>query len=203
VVVAKGVIQGYTGAAAVDASCQIIVAAQAHGSGSEQSLLMPMVEQAAPFAAATTIVTADAGYHSEANLKQLHDKGMQALIADGLSDAVTHDSGIRPSTRASQTRCITRSRPSNRTPAASFGRRISSTTHQRKPAFARPARRSTATAPTVRPMAGPIANSPEPNAIVRLVNGDGSACARRTRHWCAKSRSFTKPRHRRCRTQKR
>lgn len=81
---AKGVIQGYTGAAAVDATCQIIVAAQAHGSGSEQGLLMPMVERAAPFATAATLMTADAGYHSEANLKQLHDRGIQALIADGL-----------------------------------------------------------------------------------------------------------------------
>ena len=80
----KGVIQGYTGAAAVDASHQIIVAAQAHGSGSEQSLLVPMVEQAQPFAAEETVITADAGYHSEANLKQLSEQGIAALIADGL-----------------------------------------------------------------------------------------------------------------------
>ena len=44
----KGVIQGYTGVAAVDARHQIIVAAQAHGTGSEQALLMPMLEAAAP-----------------------------------------------------------------------------------------------------------------------------------------------------------
>ncbi|KRB85156.1 IS1182 family transposase [Noviherbaspirillum sp. Root189] len=80
----KGVIQGYTGAATVDAACQIIVAAQAHGSGSEQSLLLPMIEHAQPFANKRTVMTADAGYHSEANLKQLHDKGIPALIADGL-----------------------------------------------------------------------------------------------------------------------
>lgn len=81
---AKGVIQGYTGAATVDASCQIIVAAQAHGSGSEQSLLLPMIELASPFATNKTVITADAGYHSEANLAQLHDRGIAALIADGL-----------------------------------------------------------------------------------------------------------------------
>src|SRR3989304_2445628 len=40
----KGVIQGYTGAAAVDAKHQIIVEAQAHGSGSEQEVLLPVVE---------------------------------------------------------------------------------------------------------------------------------------------------------------
>ena len=40
----KGVIQGYTAVAAVDGQAQIIVAAQAHGSGSEQSVLLPVVE---------------------------------------------------------------------------------------------------------------------------------------------------------------
>ena len=39
----KGVIQGYTGVAAVDARHQIIVEAQAHGTGSEQKLLIPVV----------------------------------------------------------------------------------------------------------------------------------------------------------------
>ena len=40
----KGVIQGYTGVAAVDGAHQIIVEAQAHGTGSEQALLLPVVE---------------------------------------------------------------------------------------------------------------------------------------------------------------
>jgi transposase len=80
----KGVIQGYTGAAAVDAKHQIIVAAQAHGSGSEQSLLVPMIAQAKPFATDETLITADAGYHSEANLKELSAQAIPALIADGL-----------------------------------------------------------------------------------------------------------------------
>lgn len=43
-----------------------------------------MIDQARPFATDKTLITADAGYHSEANLKQLHDKGIAALIADGL-----------------------------------------------------------------------------------------------------------------------
>jgi transposase len=100
----KGVIQGYTGAAAVDASHQIIVAAQAHGSGSEQSLLLPMIENARPFAGEETVITADAGYHSEANLKQLGEQGIAALIADGLmrkrderfKDQGKHKSGPDP-----------------------------------------------------------------------------------------------------------
>lgn len=39
----KGVIQGYTGVAAVDTRHQIIIEAQAHGTGSEQELLIPVV----------------------------------------------------------------------------------------------------------------------------------------------------------------
>ena len=40
----KGVIQGYTGVAAVGEQSQIVVVAQAHGTGSEQALLMPVVD---------------------------------------------------------------------------------------------------------------------------------------------------------------
>jgi transposase len=78
----KGVIQGYTGVAAVDDRHQIIVAAQAHGTGSEQALLMPMVEAAAPHCTPDTLITADAGYHSAANLKALAEQDRPALIAD-------------------------------------------------------------------------------------------------------------------------
>jgi transposase len=39
----KGVIQGYTGVAAVDSKHQIVVEAQAHGTGSEQELLVPTI----------------------------------------------------------------------------------------------------------------------------------------------------------------
>ena len=80
----KGVLQGYTGAAAVDARHQIIVEAQAHGTGSEQEVLLPVVDALRGNALldATTLVTADAGYHSEANLAGLATRGVDALIAD-------------------------------------------------------------------------------------------------------------------------
>jgi transposase len=81
---AKGVLQGYTALAAVDDRAQIIVAAQAHGSGSEQSALLPMVQATAPLRTEQTMLTADAGYHSEENLKALHERGVPALIADNL-----------------------------------------------------------------------------------------------------------------------
>lgn len=78
----KGVIQGYTGVAAVDDRHQIIVEAQAHGTGSEQALLMPMVEAVTPLCTPDTLITADAGYHSDANLKALAEQDRPALIAD-------------------------------------------------------------------------------------------------------------------------
>ncbi len=78
----KGVIQGYTGVAAVDARHQIIVEAQAHGTGSEQELLIPVVKAMQKLLTADSLVTADAGYHSETNLKRLAGMNVDALIAD-------------------------------------------------------------------------------------------------------------------------
>jgi len=78
----KGVVQGYTGVAAVDARHQIIVDAQAHGTGSEQELLLPVAEAIAPLANEHTVVCADSGYCSEDNLKQLEQKGIEAFIPD-------------------------------------------------------------------------------------------------------------------------
>jgi transposase len=78
----KGVIQGYTGVAAVDERNQIIVEAQAHGTGSEQELLLPLAEAIQPMAKAQTVVCADSGYCSEDNLKGLEDKGIEAFIPD-------------------------------------------------------------------------------------------------------------------------
>ena len=78
----KGVIQGYTGVAAVDRKHQIIVEAQAHGTGSEQELLVPVVKAIQALLAEDTFITADAGYHSEANLQALATLQITALIAD-------------------------------------------------------------------------------------------------------------------------
>ena len=78
----KGVIQGYTGVAAVDGKHQIIVEAQAHGTGSEQELLLPMVTAMKGVLGDDSVITADAGYHSEENLKKLAAMEVEALIAD-------------------------------------------------------------------------------------------------------------------------
>jgi hypothetical protein len=79
----QGVIQGYTGVAVVDGAHQLIVEAQAHGTGSEQELLIPVVTALAPQLGPATLLTADAGYHSEANLQHLAWVRIDALIADG------------------------------------------------------------------------------------------------------------------------
>jgi hypothetical protein len=80
----KGVIQGYTGVAAVDEKHQIVVEAQAHGVGVEQELLLGVVDalkhsgQLAP----DTVLTTDAGYCSEQGLQGLEQRGVEACIAD-------------------------------------------------------------------------------------------------------------------------
>ncbi len=78
----KGVIQGYAAQAAVDSRHQIIVAADVIGSGSEQAMLVPMIEQSKPYREDHTLITADAGYHSDANIQHLKDHTIPALIAD-------------------------------------------------------------------------------------------------------------------------
>ena len=78
----KGVIQGYAAQAAVDSAHQVIVAADVIGSGSEQAMLLPMIEQSAPYRTADTLITADANYRSDANVRHLQDHSIPALITD-------------------------------------------------------------------------------------------------------------------------
>jgi transposase len=78
----KGVVQGYTGVATVDEQAQIVVDAQAHGTGSEQELLLPVIKAIAAQRNVDTVITADAGYHSAANLKALHEQEINAYIPD-------------------------------------------------------------------------------------------------------------------------
>lgn len=56
--------------------------ARAHGTGSEQELLVPVVVAMKDFLAERSVIAADAGYHSEANLQQLATMQVTALIAD-------------------------------------------------------------------------------------------------------------------------
>jgi transposase len=78
----KGVVQGYTGVATVDGKHQVVVHAQAHGSGSEQEMLPGLLEELEELRAPDTILAADSGYYSEANLKQLEARGIEGYIPD-------------------------------------------------------------------------------------------------------------------------
>jgi len=88
----KGTIQGYNGIATVDKKHQIVVDAQAFGSGQEHHTLKPVTE-----AVKTRyqriglsehlyndgiIVTADTGFANEANMRYLHDEGINGYIPD-------------------------------------------------------------------------------------------------------------------------
>lgn len=88
----KGTIQGYNGVAAVDKRHQIIVDAQAFGDGQEHHTLQPVVEGIRdrmsrigihPDIYSTgVIITADTGFANEANMKYLHDNGINGYIPD-------------------------------------------------------------------------------------------------------------------------
>lgn len=83
-----GTIQGYTGVAAVDDLHQVIVYAEAFGEGQEQSALVPVVEgleqhlEEMGETLAGKRITADAGYHSEANVELLYGRDIDGYLAD-------------------------------------------------------------------------------------------------------------------------
>jgi len=45
-------------------------------------MLLPMIDRATVVRASDTLITADAGYHSDDNVRSLRDLGIPALIAD-------------------------------------------------------------------------------------------------------------------------
>jgi hypothetical protein len=87
-----GVIQGYTGVAAVDSSHQIVVHAEAFGQGQEHGLIKPVLEgirdtfeesnAKTKRALKKTKITADAGYHNRETLEYLEAEKVDAYIAD-------------------------------------------------------------------------------------------------------------------------
>ncbi len=81
-----GVLQGYTGVAAVDAKHQVVVHAEAFGTGDEHGLLEPMLdgikENLDDNILKRSQVLADSGFHSATTLSRLEDEGIDAYIAD-------------------------------------------------------------------------------------------------------------------------
>lgn len=88
----KGTIQGYNGVASVDKKHQIIIDAQAFGSGQEQHTLKPVMETIKDRYSRLGIsqniyqdgivVTADTGFANEANNQYLHENNINAYIPD-------------------------------------------------------------------------------------------------------------------------
>jgi len=86
-----GMIQGYNGQALVDEKNQIIVAAEAYGTGPEQEVFDPMIENAkenlksikgSGASLLGKVVIADTGYSIEDNIKKAHDEKINAYIPD-------------------------------------------------------------------------------------------------------------------------
>ena len=88
-----GVIQGYTGVAAVDAEHQVVVHAEAFGTGQEHGLLEPMLEgirnafngnyyNCGDEILSEAKILADSGFHSGQTLEHLEAEGIDGYIAD-------------------------------------------------------------------------------------------------------------------------
>ena len=89
------VIQGYTGAAAVDSKHQVVAHSEAFGQGQEHGLIKPVLEGLRGLretfqpvgredlqALIKTRITADSGYHNREVLEYLETEGIDAYLAD-------------------------------------------------------------------------------------------------------------------------
>ncbi|MBI2351087.1 MAG: IS1182 family transposase [Deltaproteobacteria bacterium] len=88
---AHGVIQGYDGVAAVDSKHQVVVHAEVFGQPQEHELLGPMIEGARENFQAIGVkrdvfaqakLTADAGFHTEQNMRMLFEQHIDGYVAD-------------------------------------------------------------------------------------------------------------------------
>ena len=86
-----GMIQGYTGVAAVDGKHQVIVEAEAYGENQEKSLLTPTIKNInetfkekglSEEVCKEATVIADTGYHSNDNIEFLETNAINGYIAD-------------------------------------------------------------------------------------------------------------------------
>ena len=88
----KGTIQGFNALTTADKLHQVIIDAQAFGSGPEQHTLKPIIEAIrnrferldipAAFTVDGIIITADTGFSSEANMAYCHDEALNTFIPD-------------------------------------------------------------------------------------------------------------------------
>jgi transposase len=88
----KGTIQGYNGLGTADKRHQVVIDAQAFGAGPEQHTLKPIIEAIrdrfsrlkipVDFSCEGTVITADTGFSSEANMQYLHEQNLNAYVPD-------------------------------------------------------------------------------------------------------------------------
>jgi len=99
----KGTIQGFNGLGAADKLRQVVIDAQAYGSGPEQHTLKPIIEAIrerftrlnipADFTQNGTIITADTGFCSEDNMQYLKENNLNAYVPD--ADFRSRDKKLR------------------------------------------------------------------------------------------------------------
>jgi len=92
------VLQGYNAQAAVDAECQVIVAAAVTNQPPDQEHLVPMLDRVvANCGRAPAVASADNGYFSRENVEACAALGVDAYIAAGRDPAKPPPEGQRPS----------------------------------------------------------------------------------------------------------
>jgi hypothetical protein len=115
--------------------------------------LLPMVRATDAIRHSDTLITADAGYHSEDNVRELHEANIPALIADGLMrkrDEKFKDQGkykSLPDPISDKTKTAEQRR--QRKPDIATNPKILSTMRTTTPVFVQQAKRSTAMAADV------------------------------------------------------
>jgi Transposase and inactivated derivatives len=85
-----GIVQGYNAGAAVDEKRQVIVHAETFSEGNDQGLLKPMIDGVRDNFKAIgendiftqAKITADSGFHSDANMKMLFEEKIDGYVAD-------------------------------------------------------------------------------------------------------------------------
>lgn len=96
----KGTLQGFNALTSADKKHQIIIDAQAFGSGPEQHTLTPIIEAirerltrleiSAEFAPGGVIITADTSFSSEANMTYLYESNLNAYVTDNQLQLLLH-----------------------------------------------------------------------------------------------------------------
>lgn len=102
----EGFLQGYNGQAAVDADHQVIVAESLDANQNDEHALVPILEQIESNCAGATPkeLSADSGYASERNLREIEEHGTEGYVAIGRqrhgTASATRDRPPPPGTRA-------------------------------------------------------------------------------------------------------